>query len=84
LLNDLKKGLSDGHAFKINHKIDRQYLRSVKETLNSCLKFVNDAYALRVRGVLRPGYETSLGASYAAIFSPVAASVASPRCSCLI
>ena len=35
-------------------------------------------------GVLRPGYETSRSACYAAIFNPVATLVASPRCSARI
>ena len=34
--------------------------------------------------VLRPGYETSRSACYAAIFNPVARLVASPRCSARI
>ena len=34
--------------------------------------------------VLRHGYETSLSADHAAIFKPVARSVASPRCSARI
>ena len=45
---ELKSGLERGYAYKIDHSIDRNYLRNLKESLDSTLDLQNNDYTPRV------------------------------------
>lgn len=50
LTAELKSGLENGYAYKIEHSIDRNYLRDLKEILNAQLNLQSENYTPRVPG----------------------------------
>ena len=50
LIAELKSGLESGYAYKIEHSIDRNYLRNFKKSLSDDLDFQSNSYTPRVAG----------------------------------